>query len=169
MPRSLTSGPTKVNSLCSSRQSAITLINNLYSMEKTNMLYHKVLAHKVGDGWLKKLFSERLLPSIQKKKDALYLIIRLMDLNHREANTLGINGIMSECFQEIEDMANEDRVDEIILQTLVSLLHYELGNYRMLLSYLRNIDIDFKVGVVKEIIRREEYNLHLLLEALKAE
>lgn len=164
-----TSRTTKKNTLCSSRQSAIKLINQLYGVEKTSILYHQVLRNKVQDGWLKNFMLKQLLPSIQKKKETLYLFSRIMDLKPQEASSLGINGIMNECFREIEDMGNEERVDDIILQTLVVILHYELGNYRILLSYLQNLDIDFKVFILQEIIQRDEHHLDTLLAALKVD
>jgi ferritin-like metal-binding protein YciE len=145
------------------------LIQHLYSVEKTNILYHKVLANRVQDGRLKRLFVEHLLPAIERKKQSLHLIIRLMDLHPHDRSTAGINGIMDECFQEIEDMENEELVDDIILHTLVVLLHYELGNYRMLLSYLQNVDLDFQITVIEDILVREEHILDLLMDTLKIE
>lgn len=159
----------EINTLYHSRESANMLIKHLYSVEKTNMLYHKVLANRVRDGRLKRLFVEQLLPAVETKKQSLYLIIRLMDLHPHEGSTAGINGIMDECFQEIEDMENEELVDDIILHTMVVLLHYELGNYRMLLSYLRNVDLDFQITTIEDILEREEHILDLLMDTLKIE
>lgn len=158
---------TKKSTLCSSRQSAMKLINHLHGVEKTSTLYHEVLSNKVQDRWIKSVLLEQLLPSIQKKKETLYLFLRIMDLHPQDTDTSGINGIMNECFREIEDMGNEGRVDDIILQTLVVILHYKLGNYRILLSYLQNLDIDFKVFILQEIIQRDEHHLDTLLAALK--
>lgn len=139
-------------------------IKYLYHTEMQCLMYLKVLGHKMTNPIWKETIADYSLVTDHKVRN-LEQLMTMMHIAEGNKNTAGINGIMSEGFEQIEKEENPSIVDTIILKTVILSSHYKLGNYRMLLCYLQ--PRTYEAYVARSILNQEQKSLLTLMKLIK--
>nr|WKN34614.1 DUF892 family protein [Tunicatimonas sp. TK19036] len=146
---------------------AVHQIQQLYSTEKQCLMYLKVLAYKLTNLYWKDVLWE-LLPLTHQKIKQLHRLQTIVQGASETVNTAGINGIVSEGFEQMKSVENSELKDALIVHTLILLNHYKLGSYRILLTYFQFLRRENEANIVQTILAQEEGTLSKLMRILSS-
>ena len=159
---------TAVNTPCHYRELAIDQMSHQHKVEEQCLLCLEVLLHKAYEPSLRQTIAFSMTDA-RLRTNTLRALLLSIGAPNRTGSTAGVNGILKEGFQRIEQETNTVRRDAIILQTIVLLHQYRLGNYRIIITYFRTLDWNYEAHLLQNLLADAEVTLSQLTELLTAE
>ena len=157
-----------MNTLCHYRELVIRQVSHQYKVETQCRMYLSVLAHKADAPALKKI-CRTALSATRTRIKVLRGLLSSMNALSETGSVIGVNGILREGFQRIDQASDAERKDAVILQTLIASYHYKVGNYQIVLRYLQALDWEFEVHIVQSLLTDLERTVQQFLRALTCE
>jgi ferritin-like metal-binding protein YciE len=154
-----------MTTLCYYRELAIDQVSHQYSVEKQCLMCLEVLRHKAYHPPLRQALTFSMTDA-RLRVNTLRGLLSSMNTSTQAFSTAGANGILKEGFQRLERATNVALRDAIILQTIILLHQYRLGNYRIIHHYFRALDWGYEANLLQGLLTDAEATLHQFTDLL---
>ena len=156
-----------VNTLYYYRELALDQMSRQYNVEDQCLMCLEVLLHKASDPRLRQTLAFSMTDA-RLRMNTLRGLLSSMNTSTQTGSTAGANGILKEGFQRLERETNVTLRDAIILQTIILLHQYRLGNYRIIHHYFRALDWSYEAYLLQGLLADAESTLSQCTDLLTA-
>lgn len=156
-----------MNALSHYRALATDRMAHHYKVEEQCLTCLEVLSRKADDPSLRQTIALFATDS-RVLMNTLQRLLSSLDVPAEAGSTVGINGILQEGFQRLEHEPEAARRDAIILQTIILLHQYRVGNYYTILRYFRTLNWNYEAHLLRGLLTDAEATLARFTELLTA-
>lgn len=157
-----------MNTLCHYRELAIGQMSHQYNVEEQCLMCLEVLLHKAFDPGLRQTIALSMTDA-RLRMNTLRGLLSSMNTSAQAGGTAGADGILKEGFQRLEWETDVTLRDAIILQTIILLHQYRLGNYQIIHHYFRALDWGYEAYLVQGLLTDAKTALTQFTNLLTAE
>ncbi|MGB3851983.1 MAG: DUF892 family protein [Tunicatimonas sp.] len=156
-----------MTTLCYYRELAIDQVSRQYNVEKQGLMCLEALLYKAYHPPLRQALAFSMTDA-RLRVNTLRGLLSSMNASTQAISTAGANGILKEGFQRLEQETNIARRDAIILQTVILLHQYRLGNYRIIYHYFRALDLGYEAYLLQGLLTDAKATLNQFTDLLTA-
>lgn len=154
-----------MNTLCHYRELAIEQMSHQYKVEEQCLMCLEVLLHKAYDPPLRQALAFSMTDA-RLRMNTLRGLLSATNTSVQAGSTAGADGILKEGFQRLERETNAAFRDAIILQTIILLHQYRLGNYRIIRHYFQALDWNYEAYLLQKLLADAEAGLKQFIDLL---